>query len=307
MRFAVRRVAIAALALACVASPARAQIEDQISAYTGANAEGYLQPLADAFGGCLNSGIFRSAHIAFMHPSVRLEITAMGVFFGDDDRTFRATTEQGFSPEQRVSAPTIVGSGKAVIVEGDGGTRFAFPGGFDLNSFALAVPQLRIGGVYGSEVIFRYFSLQLGDEDEDLGDLGLFGFGFRHNISRYFGPALPVDVAAGFFWQRFSLGENDRGDHLISSTAFSIGVQASRRFAKVIVPYTGLTYDTHSMELSYDYEENDSTETIDVDFEKTSTVHLTLGLLIDVPVMNIFGEINVASQSSVAFGVGFGF
>jgi len=242
-----------------------------------------------------------------MHPSVRLEIQVMGIYFGDDDRTFLASTEQGFSPEQRVSAPTIVGSGEAVIVDGDGGTKFAFPGGFDLNSFALAVPQLRVGGFYGSEVIFRYFSMQIGDEDEDLGDIGLFGFGLRHSISQYFGPVLPVDIAAGFFWQKFSMGENDQGDELISSSALSLGVQASKKFAKVFVPYAGLSYDTHSMDVSYEYEEDDSTETIDVDFDKTSTVHLTLGLMIDIPVMNVFGEFNLASQNSVAFGVGFGF
>nr|MCK4408798.1 hypothetical protein [Candidatus Eisenbacteria bacterium] len=45
------------------AVPVSAQIGDQISAYSGANAEGYLEPLALAIGANLNSGLFHSAHI----------------------------------------------------------------------------------------------------------------------------------------------------------------------------------------------------------------------------------------------------
>ena len=300
-----KRVLVSLALLALVAAPAAAQIEDQISAYTGKNARGYLQPLADAFGADLNSGIFRTGHIKKMGPSVRLELQIMSVLFGDDDRTFRAVTEQGFSPEQYREAPTVVGSVKAVSVENEVGTSYAFPGGFDLNSFALAVPQLRVGAVFGTEAIVRYFSIKLGDDD--LGDLGFWGFGLRHSISQYLGPVFPVDLAAGFLWQKLTLGENEQGDHLISSSAFSMGVQASRKFAKVLVPYAGLSYDTHSMDVSYEREDDDLKTTIDVDFEKTSMLHLTIGLMLDVPVLSMFAEYNIAGQSSFVLGIGLGY
>ena len=95
--------------LLCLAAPLSAQIEDQLSAYTGANATGYLQPLANAFGADLNSGIFRSASIPRMRPKIRLEFQVMSVLFGDDDKTFRAITERGFTPQTYANAPTVVG------------------------------------------------------------------------------------------------------------------------------------------------------------------------------------------------------
>jgi hypothetical protein len=296
----VRRGIVFLVLLACLAPPLTAQIEDQLSAYTGKNAKGYLQPFADAFGADLNSGIFRSASIPRIGVNIRLEVEAMGVIFSDDDKTFNAITERGFSPEQRYpDAPTVVGSTKAAFVYGDGGTAFAFPGGFDLHSFALAVPQLRVGAFHGTEAIFRYFSAQIGDED--LGDIGLFGFGLRHSISQYFGPALPVDLAAGFFWQKFTLGED-----LISSHAFSIGVQASKRFMRLFVPYTGLSYDTFSMDVSYKNKAYGIETPIEIDFERTSTMRFTVGFLLNLPGLNVFGEYGLARQSSFSFGVGLG-
>ena len=301
--------------LFCFAPPLAAQIEDQLSAYTGANAMGYLQPFSNAFGADLNTGIFRSASIPKMRPKIRLEIQVMSVIFGDDDKTFRAVTERGFTPRTSAYAPTVVGSGKALIVEGDGGTAFAFPGGFDLNSFALAAPQLRAGGLFGTELILRYFALDVGgsedpedseSSDSSLGKINLFGIGLKHSISQYLPMMIPVDLSAGFFWQSFSLGENKKGDKLISSKALSIGVQASRKMAMFFEPYAGVSYDTHSMNVSYESEATGSTTAIDIDFEKDSTMHLTLGLSLEFPVVKGFAEYNIASQNSFAFGLGFG-
>ena len=291
------------LVLLC-AVPISAQIEDQLSVYTGANATGYLQPFADAFGADLNASLFHSAEIAKIGFQFKLEFPIMGVIFSDDDRTFKAVTEGDFYPQQRVEVPTVVGPGEAKIVTGDGGTSYAFPGGFDLNSFAIAVPQLRIGSVFGTEAVIRYFSINTGDVE--LGDLGLFGFGLRHNVSQYFGPVFPVDIAAGFFWQKFHLGENQEGENLISVKAFTVGVQASKRFA-VFVPYTGLSYDTSSMDVSYMSETFGSEERIEIDFDATKTAHWTIGMMLDLVYLNVFAEYNIASQSCFSFGLGIGF
>jgi hypothetical protein len=280
-------------------SPAAGQIEDQLSSYTGRNAEGYLKPLADAFGADLNSGLFHSAHIPRSGVTLTLEFPIMAVFFGDDDRTFSATTEGNFTPEQTTSAPTVVGSGEVKLVTGDGGTRFAFPGGFNLHSFALAVPQLRIGCFMGTQALIRYIAFNIGDEE--LGDISLFGFGLRHSISQYLSPAFPVELTGGFFWQSLNIGENQQGKSLLSSSAFSIGVQASRRFV-VIEPYAGLSLDRHSLDVAYTSEVAGSTLDIDLDFEPTTTLHLTLGLCLNLTYFKAYIDYNVASQSSMSFG-----
>ena len=205
--------ALGCVVLVLIASiPASAQIGDAISACTGDNAEGYLEPLARAIGANLNSALFHSAHVPEGGLHVSLELGMMAVLFSDDDETFSATTEMGFSPETTVEASTVVGPTGSIIVDGDGGTAFAFPGGFDLASFALAAPQLRIGSFKGTEALIRYMVFDTGDVE--IGDVDLQGYGLRHSISQYF-PGLPVDIAAGIMYQRFKLG-----DDLIDATAF---------------------------------------------------------------------------------------
>ena len=292
--------ALGCVVLVLLASiPASAQIGDAISAYTGANAEGYLEPLAQAIGSDLNSALFHSAHIPEGGLHVSLELGLMAVLFSDDDGTFMATTEGGFSPETTVEASTVVGPIGVIIVPGDGGTTFAFPGGFDLASFALAAPQIRIGSFKGTEALFRYLVYDTGDIE--IGDVDVQGYGLRHSISQYF-PGLPVDIAAGIMYQRFKLDED-----LIDATSFSFGAQASMKLPLVFVaiePYAGLSLDTFKMDANYDDDDGDP---VSVKFDSRSTAHLTLGLHARVTVVSLYGEYNIAEQNSFAFGLAVGF
>lgn len=288
-----------ALLVMLAALPASAQLEDQLSAYTGDNAEGYLEPVSLAFGADLNSGLFHSAYIPVDGFHLSLETGLMAVLFSDDDGTFDATTELGFSPETTVEAPTVVGSGEAVIVEGDGGTAFAFPGGFDLASFALAAPQIRIGSVKGTEALIRYIAVDAGDVE--LGKIDLMGYGLRHSVSQYMTDP-PVDIAVGFMYQTFKVG-----DELIDAKAMSFGVQVSKRIPSgfaVIEPYGGLSYDTFQMDVSY---EDQDDEPVNLEFDSQGTAHLTVGLHAQAAILSLYGEYNLAKQSGFAFGLGFGF
>ncbi len=289
-------IGFATLAL-LMAVPAIAQIEDQLSAYTGANAEGYLQPLSDAFGANLNSGWYHSAYIPVDGFHWSFELRVMGAIFSDDAATFSATTEGGFSPEQTVDAPTVVGSGDAVTVDGDSGTEFTFPGGFDLNSFAMAVPQIKLGSYKGTEAVIRYFAIDVGDVE--IGNVSLLGLGARHSISQYLDPEFPVDLAGGFMWQKFTLG-----DDFIEANAFTIGVQASRNYGW-IEPYAGLSYDMFSMSVAYESDESGEAEEINLD--AASSVHLCLGCAIGIAPVIANVEYNIAAQSSFAFGLAVGF
>jgi hypothetical protein len=287
--------------LLAVASESAAEIDDQLSAYTGDNATGYLEPLANAFGADLNSGLFHSADIPRMGFYIGLETRMMAVMFSEGDRTFLATTEEGFEPQQTVEAPTVVGSGETVIVEGSGGTSYAFPGGLDLHSFTLAVPQLRIGSLLGTEGLVRYIAVDTGSSD--IGKIGLYGFGLRHSISQYFGPTLPVDVAGGFFWQRFSVGENEAGNNVVDARALSIGVQVSKRFGP-LEPYAGLSRDTFTMDVAY--ESDDLDEMIDLEFDSGTIMRATVGVSLRLGFLSANSEYNIAEQNSLAFGLTFG-
>ncbi len=194
-------VAVCIVFAATLAGPAVAQVEDQLSSYTGVNAEGYLKPLAEAFGATLNSGFFRSAYLPTSGFHIGFEVLAMGLFFSDSHRTFDATTEGLFLPRSTVKAPTIVGPGEAVkITNGVGGTSYVFPGGLDLNSFAMLAPQLRISSVRGTEFVGRWAQIKSGDAE--LGDVTLWGIGARHNISQYLSEDFPFDLALGLIYQQ---------------------------------------------------------------------------------------------------------
>jgi hypothetical protein len=286
-----------------ISGPAEAEIGDQLSAYTSANAKGYLAPLKDAFGTDLNSGLFYSADVPVSGIHISLEFRAMVAFFGDDDRTFHATTEGGFTPQQTTEAPTVAGPGKAIGLVGSGGTEYYFPGGFDLSSFGLVVPQLRIGSIHGTEALARFFALDAGDSE--LGKIRLYGFGLQHSISQYLGPALPLDLSAMFFWQEFKLGKNDAGDDLLTTSAFSFGAQASKNLG-IVQPYGGLSLETFSMKANYTSDVPGETGTIDLDYATTSTVRLTAGVSLSFYFLRLNAEYSFSSMNSFGFGLAMG-
>jgi hypothetical protein len=231
----------------------------------------------------------------------------MAVWFSDDDETFEARTEGDFDPPKSADAPTVVGPGEAVTVTGNGGTAFMFPGGFGLGSFAMSVPQIRFGSYRGTEGIFRYMSAQLGDNE--LGDLSLVGFGMRHNISQYFGPDFPISMAGGFLWQRFKAGTNEGGGDIFKSTALTIGIQAGKIYGSgltTVEPYAGLSYDRHVMDVQYESGAEEASPLVDLSFDPTNSVKLTLGLLVRLSIARAHAEYNVSSRNSFAFGLSLG-
>lgn len=278
-------------------------LENRLSVYGKENATGYIKPLVDAIGTDLNGGLYHSGKIPPIGFYALLEVELVCVRFGDGDRTFIAKTEEGFTPEQQVVVPTVVGSGKSVTVEGDHGTSFSFPGGLELNSFALVVPQVRIGSVLGTEALVRYFGFDT--NDSDIGRFSYFGLGLRHNISDYL-PPLPVDLAAGVFWQRLKLGKSEDGKDLLSSTARSIGVAASKRIGRRMIfvePYAGFSVESFSMDVSYTSDQED----VDIDFGTTTTGRLTVGLAARLGFVSAYADYNWARQNSFSLGIGLGF
>ena len=100
------RGAVSVLAVVVLLASARSggrrddgAVQNQISVYTGPNAVGYLQPLANAFGAALNSCFGYSAYIPKTSFHIALEVPVMGVFFEDADRTFDGDDRVGFRPE----------------------------------------------------------------------------------------------------------------------------------------------------------------------------------------------------------------
>ncbi len=296
MRCRTRWFALALLAAAIYAPPAGAQLSDNLGALTGDNARGYLSPLPKALSATLNSAVFQTGKVPKNTFNLTVGLRVMGVGLSDDHRTYTPTAPPGFTPTETVQAPTVIGSTQAVAQSGQGGTTLYHPGGFDISEFAVAVPQLTIGSLFGTRAVVRWITADLGDAD--LGRFEYLGYGAQHSISQYF-TGLPVDVAAGFFVQNFKLG-----DHLLDSDAWLVNVTASKRFG-ALEPYAGLGWDSFKMKADYTSTTNPGND-IRVDFGKETNAHLTLGVQALLAFARLSAEFDIAAETGAAVGLTLG-
>jgi hypothetical protein len=281
-----------------LAPPASAQLEDNLGAYTDETAEGYLKPLQEAFGQALNSNFFTNAAIPKVGYHARFEIRAMSVFFGSGDETFRAAAGGDFASQEEVDAPTVVGPTESVSVTDQGtGTTYVFPGGFDLSSLTIGVPQLTISA-YATEAVLRWIAVDTGDAE--IGDVKLFGLGVRHNVSQYF-TNFPLDLAGAFYYQTFKLG-----DDLIDARSISFGLQGSKSFS-VLRPFGGISFDTSSMDATYTSNTTGDDTEVTLQMDSERSLHLTAGAALDFGPVEVHLAGELAQRFGVSAGLGFGF
>ena len=286
-----RNAWVVLLLMVLVPSAALAQVTSNLERYTGPNAKGYLNPLNEGFGAALQAGMYHSAAIPRVGIKISVDLMASLVKFSDADRTFIGTTETGFLPQTQARVPTVVGSTDGVVVSGDGGAQFIFPGGLDLTSLAVPMPQVTVSGLMGTQVMGRWISYNT--KQEDVGRIKVLGLGVRHSISQYI-PLCPVDIAAGVTWQQLQVGTK-----LIDANALSFGVQASKKFA-VLEPSAGLSFDTFDMSVEYDYKSQGTTVPVHVDFGKNTTTHLFAGLGANLGLFHLYGEVGTAGRTIFA-------
>lgn len=276
--------------------PAYAQLDANLGGLTEGNAYGYLQPLPTGLSTTLNSAVFKTGHVPLVGLNFTVGVVYMTAKFDDDDRTYLPTAPTGFQSAESKRVPTVIGDTEAMAVHGQGGTILYYPGGFDLEYFAIAAPQLTVGSVLGTRAVVRFVSFDTGNAD--VGEVKLFGIGAQHSISRYF-KEWPVDVAAGVFYQTFKIGD------IIETNALQLSITGSRAFG-MLEPYAGLGYDSFDMDAEYTYESSGIEEEIKVDFDRESNLHLTLGVGFNLSFVRLNAEYNIAAASGLALGLGFG-
>jgi hypothetical protein len=297
-----RRITVTlALALACVGSlapPAGAQLAENLGALSGENTEKYLGPLPDALSGTMNSAIFTSGNVPKIGVNFQIGLKLMGVKFDDKDRFFSPTDPPGFTSVPPIEqAPTVIGDPNAVAQSGQGGATTYYPGGFDIDQFAFAAPQLTVGNLMGTRAVVRWFAHDFSAEDF-IEKISFFGIGAQHSISQYF-DVLPVDLAAGVFYQSFKINED-----LVATKAIHVDVTGSRSFG-FVQPYAAIGLDSFKMDVSYE-DSNSPGSFIDVAFDRSTHTHLTAGVLANLPVVKIHAEANLAATNGIAVGLSFG-
>lgn len=274
---------------------AQNQVEDAIKQMSEGNATGYLQPFLNGFSANLNSGFSGSAKVD-NEFTIRIEAVAMASLLGEAQETFNALPPVPY-PQQRVKTATIFGD-QGAAVQGPEGLTYKFQNGqLNMDYFPLAVPQITIGNFYHTQLIFRFFALST---DSDVPDINLIGLGLRHGLSQYFDD-LPVDLAAGFFFQNFKVGD------IMNTSTIAVNGMASKEFG-VFTIYGGAQYEYASMNLNYTFSGAATDEDSEVDFNFTSDNfgRAFIGFNLNLKFMHLRTDINIGKVTAASASIGFG-
>jgi hypothetical protein len=291
-------VLIGGLVLFGSETTAQTELEKAIQQYGSATVGGYMQPVADLFGANMHAGYYHSAYIPTSGFSIGIDLIGMGALVQDGQKTYEATAPAGFSPATFKTATIFGGKGGSISHATIAGLQYKGSDGvFNTSIFPLAVPQLRIGSLYGTEVVLRFIATpSIGDNKFPV--LTFWGAGVRHSISQYI-PQSPVDIAASFFYSNFALGD------LVKANGTSFGVQASKSI-KILMLYGGLAWEKSTLDLSYKSSDPTAAPMVDVSLNGANKFRFTVGVGVSLGILKIFADANFGTVTNYSGGIGFG-
>ena len=288
-----KRVILALLVVILMTSSTYGQVEETLETYAKENAKGYLQPFVSGVGTSMNRGWYQTADVPTFGLTVRVGFVSMLAPFTDSDRTFLATTQPPFEPTKTVSAPTVVGSEQAKPVEGQAGTTFYFPGGFDLEQTGFIVPQVTVGSFLGTAATVRFMKFQYNEAYID--ELLVTGLGVRHNLDQYI-PLLPIDIAAGVFWQSLTIN-----DDLLTFNTLHYGVQASRQVGPLDF-YGGVGFDQSTVDIKYTFSSDEEAVDYNLSMDGENGMQVTLGLGFDLFLVHLNAGLSFGNRTVYTAG-----
>lgn len=277
---------------------AQTELEKAIQQYNSSTIGGYMQPIADLFGANMHAGYYHSAYIPHSGFSIGIDIIAMGSIVADAQKSYTAAAPTGFAPTAFETATVFGGKGTTVNHSTITGLQYKGSDGIiNTSIFPLAAPQLRIGSLYGTEAIFRFITVPaIGDNKIPV--ITLWGVGGRHSISQYIRNS-PVDIAAGVFYNRFTVGD------LIDANGLAVNLSASKSI-KILMLYGGFAWETSTMNLKYNSTDPTAPPVVDVALDGANKFRFTVGVGVSLGILKIFADANFGSVTNYSGGIGFG-
>lgn len=263
--------------------------------FSGPNAAPYFKPLVSGAAAGLNAGLFYSARIPRGGLHIDIRLNGMAATFSEDQRTFTASTDGDFSPASSVETPTVIGDGTGAVVTGAGGSRYVFPGGYDLDALGLVAPTVTLGSLWGTEMLVRFVDIRI---NEDIGNLDLLGLGIRHSLSQYWSDG-PLAVSAGVAWHRFRLGD------LVDMDLYTAHIEAGRAWS-VFDVYGGLSLGGGGADLEYTFTANGEELPVDISIDTGTQVQAVVGGTINLLMLHLNADYRVGSQNLLCVGVSLG-
>lgn len=220
-----------------------------------------------------------------------------------------------------ISGATAIGKKDNTVKVQTGAERFSYMGqNYDIPAQAidlkiggltneisyvpLAVPQLTIGTIFGTQATVRYLPT-FKNESEDLGTIELkySGFGIQHNPAIWFSNPLPVDLAVGFFTQKLTISD------MFESTATEYGIYASRTFGPGflnVTPYAGFSMQSSKMTVNYTVESSElGSVPVNLELEGGNKSKISVGAAFKIFLLNLNVDYNIAKYNTFSAGVGF--
>ena len=270
------------------------KLTQTLKQYAENDVKGYIQPIADLFGANMQAGWFHSAKIPETGLNFTFSLVGMGAVVGDNQKTYDANSPYGGTFQTATvfggkggSSPAPAGTGLSPYYGSDGV--------INASLFPLASPQVRIGSLYGTEAAIRWLpTVKAGD----IGEVSFFGIGARHNVSQYL-MDFPVDIAAGFAYSKFSVGD------LLSFNGLSIGAQASKEFS-ILTLYGGLAWEKTTLNLKYT-PANTQIPAVNIDLDGANKFRGTIGAALNLFVLTLFADVNLGSVTNFSGGIAFGY
>lgn len=294
---------VVALALVIPATPAQGQsgLESVIKQYSATSIEGYIQPLADVLVANLSLG-YVSSSAPKKTFGFSLEAVAMTAALDESLRLYEAATPAGFQPAN-FTTPTIFG-GTATAVNHQSLSGLSYRGSdglVDAEYFPTAAPQVRLSGIMGTDIVFRYASSAMVPmlKEEDFPDLTLMGIGLQHSLNNYF-KGLPVELSVGGSYNSLKFGD------LVDLSAMSFGIDAGKTFG-ILGVSAGIASEGGSMTLTYTSTDPVSPGAVNIDLDVSRSIRFRLGGAINLGFIRFFGDAAFGNVASYAGGIRLGF
>lgn len=299
----------------------------------------YVTPLVNAFGADINAGMFHTARVGGtgLLPAIDIYVgvKVFGAQLGDEDKSLSLNyvAEQDFEgPDGNTyrlpvsytinNAPTVFGETEAGFVtatvnervhpgeDGIDGTdddifinetsRLDLLAGLvDTDIAPLAIPQVTIGTLLGTDVTIRYLPAI---EVEDYGSAEFLGYGLRHSISQYI-PLLPVDIALGAMWQNMYIDDSN-DNQVFKASAFAGFLSASKKFGPATI-YAGVQTESTTVDVAYSFEDDQGNRT-DVEFELDAPNEMRVlgGLSFGLGPLVLNVDYSASEYNTISAGVG---
>lgn len=213
-------------------------------------AQAYLSPAFKGFGFGMNSAWYNSAKAKTL-GRFDLKIQATGALIPTKDQSFNLSS-LGLSDRVKFApnamAPTIFGKseeGPEVTLLDDKGNEvssFNMPEGTGVNIAPSPQIELTVGLIRGTDVTVRYTPKVT---VEDAGTVQAYGFGIKHEITKYLFPGktekiVPFDIALSFGYNKLKADYNIAKEDQLNEDPSTQNQDLNQRLA---VDFSGYTID----------------------------------------------------------------